>query len=302
MSLVLLRKLDNRFQADVWCEALERSGVPYLIRTYQDTAYDSLYVTQKGYASLFVEDAWLERAKQVDRDLEASSLSRPGDEIDLARRMDHCLLDPVAGMPELRQFVKECLEMGCASACVPPWLVSKAAPRLAGSPVAVCSVVGFPTGCETSKSKCLEAQELAAAGAQELDVCLNRGMVLEGRIEQAVAEMQEVAQAAGSAIIKVVLEARLLGPDAARQVTEALADSQAVSLVASGSGVYGPADPDTVTQLREAVGGMMGVKASGGISGLDNAIAMIEAGADRIGSSRGYDIWREAKRRWPPED
>ena len=78
MSLVLLRKLDNRFQADVWCEALERSGVPYLLRTYQDTAYDSLYVSQKGYASLFVEDAWMERAKQVDQDLESSSQSRPG--------------------------------------------------------------------------------------------------------------------------------------------------------------------------------------------------------------------------------
>ena len=299
MGLVLLRKLDNRFEADVWCEAMERSGVPYLLRTYQDSAYDSLYVSQKGYASLFVEDAWLERAKQVDRDLEASSQSRPGDEIDLARRLDNCLLDPVAGIDKLKEFTAQCLEMGCSAASVPPWLVKKAAPRLAGSPVAVCSVIGFPTGSETTKSKCQQAEELTFAGAQELDVCLNRGLVLEGLLDEAVQEIQLVAEAAGNAVIKVILEADLLGLEAARQVTEALAATQAVSLVASGSGFYGPAEPEAISQLKEAAGGMLGVKAAGGVKNLDSALAMIEAGADRIGSSRGFEIWREAKRRWP---
>ena len=207
-------------------------------------------------------------------------------------------MDPVAGIDQLKHFVDQCLEMGCSAACVPPWLVSKAAARLAGSPVAVCSVVGFPTGSETAKIKCLQAEELSVAGAQELDICLNRGLVLSGRLDEAIEEMRMVAASAGTAVLKIILEVELLGEEVSRTITEALADTPEVSLVASGSGAYGPARAESISLLSETADGRMGVKAAGGVADLATALAMIEAGADRIGTSRGYSIWREAKELW----
>ncbi|MGD8561238.1 MAG: deoxyribose-phosphate aldolase [Desulfarculaceae bacterium] len=299
-GMVLLRVLENRFQADVWCGALEEADIPFLLRTYEDTAYDGLFVSQKGYASLFVEEDWLQHAREIDEGLATQIPNLEMSPHSLARRMDHTLLDPAAGPDQLKRHLDQCLEMGCAAACVLPWMLDTAARTLAGSPVSACTVVSFPLGSDSAQTKEASARELAQAGADELDVVLNRGLALGGEVERAVDEMAQVARAAAPSRVKVILECSALGPQLSRSLAEALAPTR-VYMVKTGTGFQGPAIPAEVIMLKEAVGGALGIKAAGGIRSLEQAAALIRAGADRLGSSNGWDIWKQAKKQWPPK-
>ncbi len=296
MGMVLLRELDDRFQADLWCQALDQQGVPHLLRTYEDTAYDGLFVTQKGYGRLFVEEAWLELAREIDAELSGRAAARGIGPAELARRLDHTLLDPLAGPAELERHIEECLEMEAAAACVPPWLVPRAAGLLAGSRVAVCSVAAFPLGFELGAAKAREAAGLVEAGATEVDVVFNRGLALGGELARAVAEMAEVARVVAPHLVKVILETSALGPELSARAAAALADS-GVAFLKTGSGFFGPATPAEVGILK-AAGPGLGVKAAGGIKTLDGALALVEAGADRLGASAGWAIYQQARKRW----
>ncbi len=295
MGLVKLKVMDDRFQADLYCQALEQRGIPHLLRTYQDTAYDGIYVTQKGFGVIYVEEEHLPAARQVDEDL-AWSLACPAPD-ELARCIDHTLLDPAAGERELEAHLGQCLEMEAAAACLSPWMVPRAARVLAGSPVALCTVVGFPLGTQTSACKLAEAREAVAAGAGELDVVFNRGWALGGELERAVAEMAELARELPGVVIKVILETSALGPGASREAARALVDS-GVEYLKTGTGFFAPATMEDVVLLREAVEGRLDIKAAGGIRGLADALALLGAGAQRLGTSSGYDIYRQARQRW----
>lgn len=298
MAMVLLRELENRFQADVWCAALDADGVPYLLRTYQDTAYDGLFISQRGYASLFVDEEWLQRAREVDDGLMGRPLQGVDGAADLAARIEHTLLDPAAGEAELLAHLAQCLEMQCVAACISPWLVARAARELKGSSVRVCSVVGFPLGTATGRSKLREALELADEGAQELDLVINRGLVLGGGLTAAVDEVTAVAAALKGLPLKVILETAALGPELTQALAEALLSSGAAFLK-TGSGYFGAAAVEDVQVLRAAVGRRLGIKAAGGIRDLDGALALVGAGADRLGTSSGHAIWLAARRHWP---
>jgi deoxyribose-phosphate aldolase len=302
MSLVLLRELESRFMSDVWCEALEQAGIPHLLRTYQDTAYGELYVSQRGYGSLFVAEDWLEKARQVDKDLEASTSPVPFDTVSLARKLDFNLYDPMAGLTHLEIFAERCVEMGCAAACVSPWLVKSAAPLLAGSRVALCAPVGYPLGSDTTRTKCEAARELVSAGAAELELGLNHGLLSSSGIEQAVEEVKAVAEATAGIPLKVVLETSRLDKELTQEAAQALAESQAVSYLKTGSGFFGQASLEQIGILHEAVGGAVGLKAEGGVKDVPSLLKLCEAGAGRIGTSHAYEIWREAAKRWPAQD
>lgn len=297
MAMVKLRVLDNRFQADVWTQALEAEGIALRVRSFMDTAYDGLYVSQKGWGVIYVEEEDLARAQELDQALSQQTFEDVASAADLARRLEHTLLAPEAGPAELERHLDQCRQMNCAAACVSPWLVERAAQALAGSTVAVCSVVGFPLGTSTGRTKLNEALELATAGAQELDLVLNRGLVLAGRLEEAAAEVAAVAAAVRPALTKVILETSALGPELSEQAARALATSGAAYLK-TGSGYFGPATAEEVAILAEAGGGL-GVKAAGGIKTLDQALALIQAGAARLGTSSGWAIFRQAQERWP---
>jgi len=295
LGLVKLRVMDDRFQADLWCQALEQRGIAHLLRTYEDTAYDGIYVTQKGYGVIYVEEEHLEAARGVDQDL-AQSLACP-DPAQLARSIDHTLLDAAAGEAELETHLEQCLEMEAAAACVSPWMVPRAVRALAGSPVAVCTVVGFPLGTQTSAAKLAEAGEAAGAGAVELDVVFNRGWALGGELERAVAEMADLARELPGRVIKVILETSALGPEASRRAARALVDT-GVEYLKTGTGFFGPATVEEVSLLARAVEGRLDIKAAGGIRSLADALALQAAGAQRLGTSSGYDIYRQARERW----
>ncbi len=293
MALVLLRELDDRFMADLWTGALESSGVPYLLRTFEDTAYDGLFITQKGFGRIMVEEEWLETARAIDADLSSQLAAGPSGSAELAAHLDHTLLDAKAGFEELEQFLGQCRQMACAAACVLPWMVPRAAAALAGGLTAVCSVVSFPLGADTGASKARAAAELAEAGAGEIDVVVNYGWVLAGRVDQAAREMGRVVQACQPAVVKAILETPLLGPELSAELAEALLDS-GVGFLKTGTGFAGPATVDDVELLATLAAGRLQVKAAGGITTLAQAQELIEAGAGRLGASAGYGIWRQA--------
>ncbi|MBU1274255.1 MAG: deoxyribose-phosphate aldolase [Proteobacteria bacterium] len=300
MAMVKLKAVDNRFQADVWEQALSAEGIEYRLRTFQDTAYDGLYVSQKGYGVFYVEEADLGRAEALVEALGREETPGLEGAAALAGVIEHTLLAPEAGERELEAHLEQCREMGCVAACVSPWMVPLAARGLEGSGVAVCSVVGFPLGTQSLATKLAEARELAQSGAGELDMVFNRGLAKGGALGQAVDEAAQLAQAIVPARLKVILETSKLGPDLSAQAAQALALSGAAFLK-TGSGYFGPATVQDVALLAENGGGL-GVKAAGGIKDLDGAMALMEAGATRLGASSGWAIFREAQERWSQED
>ncbi|MCF8043051.1 MAG: deoxyribose-phosphate aldolase [Desulfarculaceae bacterium] len=300
MAMVKLKPVDNRFQADVWEQALSAEGVEYRLRTFQDTAYDGLYVSQKGYGVFYVEEEDKARAEELVAALGQEDTPGLDSASALAGLIEHTLLSPEAGEKELAAHLEQCREMGCMAACVSPWMVPLALSGLEGSGVAVCTVVGFPLGTQSLATKLAEAQELAAAGATELDMVLNRGLALGGGMGQAVDEAAQIAQAIAPARLKVILETSELGPEMSAQAAQALALSGAAFLK-TGSGYFGPATVEDVNILADNGGGL-GIKAAGGIKTLDDALALMEAGATRLGTSSGWDIYREAQERWSQED
>jgi deoxyribose-phosphate aldolase len=293
MGMVLLRVLGDRFQAQVWTQALEAEGIPHLLRTYEDTAYDGLFITQKGFASLYVEEAWLERAQELDAALAGQARPQKITPAELAAMIDHTLLDPNAGPEELEEHLAQCLEMGAAAACIPPWLVSRARQTLAGSPVRLCTVVCFPLGMETAATKAHQAAELAATGAQELDVVFNRGLALAGELGAAVEEIAQVVEAARPSAVKVILECSALGPELSAAAAERLA-RVGVAWLKTGTGFFGPATTAEVGILAAAAPSVP-IKAAGGIRTLEQALALIQAGAERLGTSSGWEIFQAAR-------
>lgn len=305
MSMVLLRKLDNRFEADLWRHALDQEGIPYRFRTFEDSAYDGLFVTQKGYGDIHVDQQYIEAARRIDDELSQVAQARALTPAELAARLEHTLLEPTAGQADLANHLDQCLELGVVAACVSPWMTQPAAERLTDSPVALCSVVGFPLGTQSAATKAAEAAELNQAGAVELDMVINRGLLLEARWGQAQDEVAAVRAAAPDAVLKVILEMSQLTPKALQRAAS-LCATAGVDYLKTGSGYFGPATVEQVELLRrlidELTGSDMGIKAAGGIRTLDQALDLISAGADRLGTSAGAAIMAEAVARWQNDE
>lgn len=212
----------------------------------------------------------------------------------LAAMIDQTLLKPTVGDAAGREWIAAQLDAGFATLCIMPALVPIASAMLEGTATKVCTVVAFPLGYALSASKADEARRLVEAGADEVDMVLNIGAVLQGdfaAVEEDVAAVREaVADASDAALLKVILETGYLTPE---QV--ALASAAAVrggaEFVKTSTG-FGPrgASVEDVRVMRATVGPDVGVKAAGGIRDLAAALAMVEAGASRIGTSAGLEI------------
>jgi deoxyribose-phosphate aldolase len=168
--------------------------------------------------------------------------------------------------------------------------VPLAARELAGSPVLVCSVVGFPLGAGLSAAKAFEASAAIAAGAGEIDRVVNLGALKSGRLDDVKADIAAVQQACAAVPLKVILETGLL--DEAQKVAVCeICRELGVAFVKTSTGFgHGGATLDDVRLMRRMVGPEMGVKASGGVRDRAAALAMIEAGATRLGTSSGVAI------------
>ncbi|MBK7642772.1 MAG: deoxyribose-phosphate aldolase [Planctomycetes bacterium] len=210
----------------------------------------------------------------------------------IASRIDHTLLRPDATAAEIDRLCAEALEHRFATVCVNGFWVKRCANRLAGSPVAVCTVVGFPLGAATTASKLFETRGALADGAREIDMVINLGALKSGEHAWVQAEIEELARVchAGHAILKVILETALLD-DGEKELAARLARSAGADFVKTSTGfAKGGATVHDVELLRRVVGPQMGVKASGGVRDTHSARALLEAGATRIGASASVAI------------
>jgi deoxyribose-phosphate aldolase len=215
----------------------------------------------------------------------------------LSSLIDHTLLKPDATPGDILKLCREAQEHGFVAVCVHSCYVSAAYSLLTGSPVSVCAVVGFPLGANAPSVKAHEAAMAVGAGAREVDVVMNAGLFLGGRRDQVQEDLEGVVRAARrenpGAIIKVILETCLLN-DEEKILACRLAVAAGANFVktSTGFGKSGATVQD-VSLLRRTVGPGVGVKASGGIRSLASALAMIRAGADRLGTSSGVSIIKE---------
>jgi deoxyribose-phosphate aldolase len=220
----------------------------------------------------------------------------------LARSIDQTLLKPVVGLAAGVDWIAANRGHGFATLCVSPFLVPAAAELLAGTDTAVCSVAGFPLGYAVTAAKANEAKVLVELGCREVDMVVNVGALLEGNdgyvlddIAAVVAAVEDAS--AGASLVKVILEtAYLQEADIIRGCR--LAEKAGAAFVKTSTG-FGPrgASVRDVEIMRATVSAGIGVKAAGGIRDLDAALAMLAAGATRLGTSAGIEILAEATAR-----
>jgi deoxyribose-phosphate aldolase len=211
--------------------------------------------------------------------------------INLAEFIDHALLNPTATPEQVIQCCEEADLFGFAAVCVYPAHVRQAVELLHNKRSQVCTVIGFPTGATTSAVKFFEAQEAVENGATELDVVINLGWLKSGKIEEVHRELAEICDATGQTV-KAILEMALLTESEKKVAAEICLDAGAQFLKTS-TGLYGGATVEDVRLLKAVANDRVGIKASGGIRTLEQAIALILAGATRLGTSRGPDLLRQ---------
>ena len=218
---------------------------------------------------------------------------------DLARFIDHTLLSMNATTDDIRRLCKEALVEGFYAVCVNPIHVSTAASFLKGSDVKVVSVIGFPLGQTFTEVKIKEAIMCVEDGAEELDIVGNLTWILEGKFERFENELKKVIDSAKKIkediTTKVIIEVPVLSKNQAKKAALCVANAGADFVkTATGKGPRGTVVDDVIL-LREVLPENVKIKAAGGIRTLDQAISLIKAGADRLGTSSAMKIIGEAK-------
>jgi deoxyribose-phosphate aldolase len=216
---------------------------------------------------------------------------------EIAKFIDHTVLKPEAAPADIDQMCKEAKEYQFAAVCVNPSYVSRAAGQLAGTNVQVASVAGFPLGATLTQVKVYEAEQALLDGATEIDMVINIGALKAGDSDLVRDDISAVAYTVHrrDAICKVIIEAALLS-DEEKALACNLAKEANADYVKTSTG-FGPggATTEDVALMRQTVGPALGVKAAGGVRNLEQAKAMIRAGATRIGASAGVKIVQEAR-------
>jgi deoxyribose-phosphate aldolase len=216
---------------------------------------------------------------------------------DWASLIDHTLLKPEATESDIKKLCDEAAQFGFASVCVNPSWVKRASEFLRGSGVPVCTVIGFPLGATLPDVKAFEARRSIFNGAREVDMVINIGALKSGDDCTVEDDIKAVADAAheNGILLKVIIETALLTDE--EKVRACLASKNAgADFVKTSTGfAKGGATVEDVALMRRVVGEDLGVKASGGVKGIEDARAMFEAGATRIGASVGVKIAQEAE-------
>jgi deoxyribose-phosphate aldolase len=239
----------------------------------------------------------LELAEQFDQELPPPSpVAGIPEGPEIASWIDHTLLRPEANAEQVKQLCKEAAENNFASVCVNPAYVPLCSGLLANSQVLVCTVVGFPLGATLPTQKSFETLSCISHGASEIDMVLNIGALKSKAYGLVLNDVHAVTQTAGNqrALVKVILETPLLTRKE-KIIACLLCQSAGAEFVKTSTGfVSGGATVEDVDLMYRVVGPATRVKAAGGIKDYDTAMAMISAGATRIGASAGVKIVQEA--------
>lgn len=203
----------------------------------------------------------------------------------IVARVDHTLLAQTATWEEIQKICDDALEYRTASVCIPPSFVAQAAEYLDGR-MAVCTVIGFPNGYNTTAVKVFETKDAIENGADEVDMVINLGWVKEARFDLVEKEIRAVKKAAGDKVLKVIIETCLLDREEKIQLCRAVTAAGADFIKTSTGFSTAGATFDDVALLKEHVGRDVKVKAAGGIASLADAEQFVALGADRLGTSR----------------
>lgn len=209
---------------------------------------------------------------------------------EIAQIIDHTLLKPDSTADEIAGLCAEAEEYAFCSVCILPVYVAHAAQLLKESDVRVCTVIGFPLGANEIQVKVKETEIAIENGADEIDMVLNVASLKSGELDKVEADIRSVVNAAKGRVVKVILETCLLTDE--EKVTACnLSVNAGASFVKTSTGFSsGGATLDDVVLMRKTVGSEVGVKASGGVRDQETALKMIEAGANRLGTSSGINI------------
>ena len=212
----------------------------------------------------------------------------------LNKFIDHTNLKPFATKADIEKLCAEAREYNFASVCVNPTNISLAKQLLNGSDVMICTVIGFPLGQNTTEVKVLETENAYALGCDEFDMVINVGLLKDRQLDALKNEIAAVVKAAKGKTVKVIIETGLL-TDEEKAIATRLSCEAGAHFVKTCTGFsVGVATPDDVKIMRENVSGGVKIKASAGIRSYADAKALIEAGAERLGTSAGIAVIREA--------
>lgn len=265
--------------------------------------------TQYGNPHKPYSDAYLQRALHQMVEAGASRLGMRVDRAEqrgfsacdlappLARMIDHTALKPETTEEQVRMLCREALQYCFASVCVNPCYIPLVAEQLRGTPVGICTVIGFPLGANQSTTKAHEAELVVHQGATEVDMVLNIGMLKSKNYDYVEKDLRAVVEAARAsrssrerALVKVILETALL-TDEEKVVASVLAQNAGADFVKTSTGFSkSGATTADVALMRRVVGNRLGVKASGGVRTLEQAEAMVAHGATRLGASASVAI------------
>ncbi|BAW95832.1 deoxyribose-phosphate aldolase [[Synechococcus] sp. NIES-970] len=218
----------------------------------------------------------------------------PANEIDLAQYLEHSLLHPAATYEQVKECCQVAEQFNFPAVCLYPTAMRTARDFLKQRSIQLCCVVGFPAGAHTIGTKLYEAQEAVENGATELDLMLNLALLKMGDSEKLYQEVAQIVEMT-KVPIKAILETALLTDTEKRLAAEVCLDAGA-SYLKTSTGWFGGATTADVKLLYGITKGKIGIKAAGGIKTADQAIALIQAGANRLGTSRSLSIIQERER------
>ncbi len=208
----------------------------------------------------------------------------------LNKFIDHTLLKPESTKDQILAVCKEAKENDFASVCVNPTWVKTVNEALAGTDVMTCTVIGFPLGANTSAVKAFETKDAVLNGADEIDMVINVAALIEGNNELVLADIKAVVEAASGKTVKVIIETSLLNDEQKKTACELILKAGADFVKTSTGFNGGGATKADIELFKSVVKDECKIKASGGVRTFDDAMTMINAGANRIGTSGGVSI------------
>ena len=215
---------------------------------------------------------------------------------EICARIDHTILKPACTGEDVKKLCQEAIRYQTASVCIPSGYVREADSwrRQEGNSLRICTVVGFPNGYVPSRVKCYETEQAVQDGADEIDMVIRIGWVKERKYDQILQEIRAVRQCCPEQVLKVIIETCLLEQDEKIHLCAIVSDSGADFIKTSTGFSTGGATVEDVALLRRCVRPEVGVKAAGGIRSRQDAVRMLEAGADRLGTSALLEIVQPA--------
>lgn len=208
---------------------------------------------------------------------------------------DHTLLAQTSTWEQIRAICDDGMKYGTASVCIPPSFVARAK-EYVGDKLAICTVIGFPNGYNTTAVKCFETRDAVAAGADEIDMVINIGDLKDGRDDVILEEIRAIKEACGGKLLKVIIETCLLTEDEKLRMCRIVTESGAEYIKTSTGFSTGGATREDVALMRKNVGAEVKVKAAGGISSIADAEDFLALGAERLGTSRVVKAVKEMEK------